>query len=66
VYNVSALPSGRYSITVQANGFKTIHQSDVILEVAQHARALPNPTNSAGRSPTRDEVADPVVGAFQR
>jgi hypothetical protein len=38
VYNVSALPPGRYSITVQANGFKTIHQSDVILEVAQHAR----------------------------
>src|SRR5258707_13967316 len=38
VYNVSALPPGRYSITVQANGFKTIHQSDVILAVAQHAR----------------------------
>src|SRR6266404_1781969 len=52
VYNVSALPPGHYSITVQPNGFKTIHQSDVILEVAQHARALPNPTNSAGRSAT--------------
>ena len=38
VYSVSALPPGHYSITVQANGFKTIHQSDVILEVAQHAR----------------------------
>src|SRR5712671_5964153 len=33
VYNVSTLPPGRYSITVQAAGFKTIHQSNVILEV---------------------------------
>src|SRR5258706_16186284 len=37
-HNVSALPQGRYSITIQAKGFKTIQQRDVILEVAQHAR----------------------------
>jgi hypothetical protein len=38
VYSVPALPPGRYSITLQADGFKTIHQSDVILEVDQQAR----------------------------
>src|SRR5258706_15687902 len=64
VYNVSALPPGRYSITIQAKGFKTIQQSDVILEVAQHARALPNPTNSAGRSPTPMKLLIRLLALF--
>jgi hypothetical protein len=37
-YSASSLQPGRYHITVQAGGFKTIRQNDVILEVDQHAR----------------------------
>ena len=37
-YSVLALPPGRYNITVEANGFKTIHQEGVVLEVDQEAR----------------------------
>jgi hypothetical protein len=37
-YNVPALLPGPYNITVEANGFKTIHQNDVVVEVEQRAR----------------------------
>src|ERR1700685_1444597 len=37
-YSVPALPPGSYSVTVEANGFKTIHQNTVVVEVDQRAR----------------------------
>lgn len=37
-YSVPALMPGRYNITVEANGFKTVHQNDIVLEVDQQAR----------------------------
>src|SRR6266478_6117371 len=37
-YSVPALLPGPYDITVEANGFKTLHQNRVILEVDQRAR----------------------------
>ena len=38
VYSVPALLPGPYDITVEANGFKTIHQNGVVVEVDQRAR----------------------------
>jgi hypothetical protein len=38
LYSIPTLPPGRYNITVEANGFKTIHQNDIVLEVDQEAR----------------------------
>src|SRR4051812_1152008 len=38
LYSVPSLPPGRYNITVEANGFKTLHQNDVVFEVDQEAR----------------------------
>ena len=37
-YSVPALLPGAYELTVEANGFKTIHQSGILLEVDQRAR----------------------------
>src|SRR5580658_3777694 len=37
-YSVPALPPGPYNITIEANGFKTIHQNGVVVEVDQRAR----------------------------
>src|SRR6202163_2650271 len=37
-YSVPALLPGPYNITVEANGFKTVHQNDVTVEVDQRAR----------------------------
>src|SRR5580658_2949098 len=37
-YSVPALLPGPYNITVQANGFKTVHQNGVVVEVDQRAR----------------------------
>ena len=37
-YGVPALLPGAYNITVEANGFKTIHQNGVTVEVDQRAR----------------------------
>ena len=37
-YSVSALLPGAYAISIEANGFKTIHQSEILLEVDQRAR----------------------------
>ena len=37
-YSVPALPPGSYNVTVEANGFKTIHQNAVVVEVNQRAR----------------------------
>ena len=37
-YSVPALLPGPYNITVEANGFKTIHQNGVVVEVDQRAR----------------------------
>ena len=37
-YGVPALLPGPYNITVEANGFKTIHQNGVVVEVDQRAR----------------------------
>src|SRR5260370_2878834 len=36
-YSVPALLPGPYTITVEANGFKTIHQNGVVVEVDQRA-----------------------------
>ena len=33
-----ALPPGPYNITVEANGFKTVHQTGIVLEADQQAR----------------------------
>lgn len=38
VYSVTALPPGRYAVTVEAAGFQTIRQNEVVLEVGQRAR----------------------------
>ncbi|MBV8553908.1 MAG: TonB-dependent receptor [Acidobacteriaceae bacterium] len=38
LYSIPALPPGRYNITVEANGFKTIRQNDIVLDVDQEAR----------------------------
>ena len=38
VYSVPALPPGPYNITVEANGFKTVHQTGIVLEADQQAR----------------------------
>jgi hypothetical protein len=37
-YSVPALLPGPYNITVDANGFKTVHQNGVVVEVDQRAR----------------------------
>ena len=37
-YSVPALLPGPYNITIEANGFKTVHQSGVVVEVGQRAR----------------------------
>src|SRR5580658_3916343 len=37
-YSVPALLPGAYNITIEANGFKTIHQNGVVVEVDQRAR----------------------------
>ena len=37
-YSVPALLPGPYNITVEANGFKTLHQNGVVVEVDQRAR----------------------------
>ena len=37
-YGVPALLPGPYNITIEANGFKTIHQNGVVVEVDQQAR----------------------------
>jgi hypothetical protein len=38
VYSVPALPPGSYNVTVEVNGFKTVHQNGVVVEVDQRAR----------------------------
>jgi hypothetical protein len=38
LYSVPALLPGPYNITAEANGFKTFHQNDVVLEAEQTAR----------------------------
>ena len=37
-YSVPALQPGPYNITVEANGFKTVHQTGIVLEANQQAR----------------------------
>jgi outer membrane receptor protein involved in Fe transport len=37
-YSVPALLPGPYNITVEANGFKTVHQNGIVIEVEQRAR----------------------------
>src|SRR6266478_9239887 len=37
-YSVPALLPGPYNITIEANGFKTIHQNSIVIEVDQRAR----------------------------
>jgi len=37
-YSAPALSPGPYNITVEANGFKTVHQNDVVLGAEQQAR----------------------------
>ncbi|MGD0134350.1 MAG: TonB-dependent receptor, partial [Bryobacteraceae bacterium] len=37
-YSVPAVPPGSYNLTIEANGFKTIHQNGVVVEVDQRAR----------------------------
>ena len=38
LYSVPALQPGPYNITVEANGFKTVHQTGIVLEANQQAR----------------------------
>jgi hypothetical protein len=38
VYSVPALPPDRYNTTVEAKGFKTVHENGVVLEADQRAR----------------------------
>ena len=38
LYSVPALPPDPYNITVEANGFKTFHQTGIVLEADQQAR----------------------------
>ena len=38
LYSVPALQPGPYNITVEANGFKTLHQTGIVLEANQQAR----------------------------
>ena len=38
LYTVPALPPGPYNITVEANGFKTVHQTGIVVEADQQAR----------------------------
>ena len=38
LYSVPALPPGPYNITVEASGFKTVHQAGIVLEADQQAR----------------------------
>jgi len=38
VYSVPALSPGPYKITVEANGFKTLHQNGIVINVDQQAR----------------------------
>jgi Carboxypeptidase regulatory-like domain len=38
LYSIPAVPLGRYNTTIEANGFKTVHQNGVVLEVDQEAR----------------------------
>ena len=38
LYSIPALPPGSYDITIEATGFKSIHQTGIILEVDQRAR----------------------------
>ena len=37
-YSVPALQPGPYNITVEANGFETVHQTGIVLEANQQAR----------------------------
>src|ERR1700694_3505156 len=37
-YSLPALLPGPYNITIEANGFKTVHQNGVVVEVEQRAR----------------------------
>jgi hypothetical protein len=37
-YSIPALLPGPYNITIEANGFKTVHQNGVVVEVDQRAR----------------------------
>src|SRR6202050_3504759 len=37
-YSAPALLPGPYNITIEANGFKSLHQNGVVLEVDQRAR----------------------------
>src|SRR5690349_6930661 len=37
-YSVPALPPGSYDITIEATGFKGVHQNAIVLEVDQRAR----------------------------
>ena len=36
-YSVSALPPAAYEVSIEANGFKSIHQNGIVLEVDQRA-----------------------------
>ncbi len=38
LYSVPALQPGPYNITVEANGFKSVHQTGIVLEANQQAR----------------------------
>ena len=38
LYSIPALPPGPYDLTVEATGFKSVHQNGIVLEVDQRAR----------------------------
>jgi len=72
-YSVPALLPGPYNITIEANGFRTIHQNGIVVEVGQRARldfALTVGSNAetitvAGSAPllnTSDASVSTVIG----
>ncbi|MGA9965550.1 MAG: carboxypeptidase-like regulatory domain-containing protein, partial [Terriglobales bacterium] len=73
VYSVPALPPGPYNITVEANGFKTIHQTGFVVEANQQARqdfplTIGSPTETItveGEAPllnTSDATVSTLIG----
>ena len=47
LYSIPALPPGSYDISVEATGFKSLHQNGIVLEVDQRATPGFHPCPSA-------------------
>ena len=62
-YLISALPPGTYDLTITAPGFKTYSEKDIVLRVAQKARA--DATLQVGAQSTEVTVQGSSVGAVE-